>query len=131
MTLLAVLRERSGPGLFHELRPERAESRPALNRRKQDIQFGNLGDPAPIGFPIKLNGELHKIGLTPGVMLKSDGNPMATTSRPPSLDDLAPCLPAFCQRHGIARVELFGSQETGARYLAEALANNRRAQGEL
>jgi predicted nucleotidyltransferase len=32
---------------------------------------------------------------------------------PPSIDDLALRLPAFCQRHGIGRVEVFGSVATG------------------
>jgi predicted nucleotidyltransferase len=38
---------------------------------------------------------------------------MPGTTLPPSIDDLAQRLPAFCQRHGIARVEVFGSVATG------------------
>jgi predicted nucleotidyltransferase len=32
---------------------------------------------------------------------------------PPSIDDLAQRLPAFCRHHGIARVEVFGSVAKG------------------
>jgi len=32
---------------------------------------------------------------------------------PPLIDDRAQRLPAFCRRHGIARVEVFGSVATG------------------
>jgi len=32
---------------------------------------------------------------------------------PPSIDEVARRIPAFCQRHGIERVEVFGSVATG------------------
>ncbi len=38
---------------------------------------------------------------------------MAIATAPPSLDDLARILPGFCLRHGIARVEVFGSVARG------------------
>lgn len=38
---------------------------------------------------------------------------MATAAAPPSLADLVRILPGFCLRHGIARVEVFGSVATG------------------
>jgi uncharacterized protein len=46
-------------------------------------------------------------------MLKEGGKPMPALTSPPSLDELNRHLPAFCQRHGIARVEVFGSVATG------------------
>ncbi len=38
---------------------------------------------------------------------------MPTLTSPPSVQELTRYLPAFCQRHGIARVEVFGSVATG------------------
>jgi predicted nucleotidyltransferase len=38
---------------------------------------------------------------------------MATTIAPPSINEIAHWLPAFCESHGIARVEVFGSVATG------------------
>src|ERR1019366_6539278 len=39
---------------------------------------------------------------------------MASTTTPPSLTAVAQRQPAFCQQHGIARVEVFGSLARGA-----------------
>ena len=47
---------------------------------KQDVQFRNLGNPAPIGFPVELNCEPHSYSLPPAV--KSRAN------RPESLTQL-------------------------------------------
>ena len=38
---------------------------------------------------------------------------MASAIFPPSIDEITPHLPAFCRRHGISRVEVFGSVATG------------------
>jgi uncharacterized protein len=38
---------------------------------------------------------------------------MANAISPPSIDEITRHLPAFCRRHGIARVEVFGSVATG------------------
>jgi predicted nucleotidyltransferase len=38
---------------------------------------------------------------------------MPGTTVPPSIEDLARRLPAFCRSHGIARVEVFGSVAAG------------------
>jgi predicted nucleotidyltransferase len=38
---------------------------------------------------------------------------MANAIFPPSIDEITRLLPAFCHRHGIARVEVFGSVATG------------------
>lgn len=38
---------------------------------------------------------------------------MVTAAGLPSIDDLKSLLPAFCRRHDIVRVELFGSLATG------------------
>jgi predicted nucleotidyltransferase len=38
---------------------------------------------------------------------------MANAIFPPLIDEIARHLPAFCLRHGIARVEVFGSVATG------------------
>jgi uncharacterized protein len=38
---------------------------------------------------------------------------MANAISPPSIDEIARHLPAFCRRHGIARVGVFGSVATG------------------
>jgi uncharacterized protein len=39
---------------------------------------------------------------------------MAIPTSPPSIDDLIQRLPAFCQRNGIARLEVFGSVAKGS-----------------
>jgi hypothetical protein len=38
---------------------------------------------------------------------------MATAPSPPPIDELSSRLPAFCRRHGISRVEVFGSVAAG------------------
>jgi predicted nucleotidyltransferase len=38
---------------------------------------------------------------------------MANAISPPSIDEISRRLPPFCRRHGIARVEVFGSVATG------------------
>ena len=38
---------------------------------------------------------------------------METAISPPSIDEITRCIPAFCQRHGIARAEVFGSVAQG------------------
>jgi predicted nucleotidyltransferase len=38
---------------------------------------------------------------------------MTAATTPPSLDEINRHLPEFCQRHGIARVEIFGSVARG------------------
>src|SRR5271166_3394110 len=38
---------------------------------------------------------------------------MAYGISPPSIDEITRCLPEFCRRHGIGRVEVFGSVATG------------------
>jgi len=38
---------------------------------------------------------------------------MGTTITPPSIDEISRRIPSFCQHHGIARVEVFGSVATG------------------
>jgi predicted nucleotidyltransferase len=38
---------------------------------------------------------------------------MANAISPPSIDEITRRLPEFCRRHGIGRVEVFGSVATG------------------
>lgn len=45
----------------------------------------------------------------------------ATETTPPSLDDLKPRLAMFCQRHGIAKLEVFGSVARGGVHIRSDL----------